>query len=122
MSNIGNKETMANNLLFYVQRSGKSQREIAEAVGVARSTFTEWIKGNKYPRIDKIEQLANYFGILKSDLIEEKKIGDIPEEAEFHARILMDHEVMGMLEKYYALTRREQEIVRNFVSSLNSEG
>jgi hypothetical protein len=32
----------------------------------------EWLKAKKYPRIDKIEILANYFGILKSDLIEEK--------------------------------------------------
>lgn len=119
MSNIGNKETMAKNLLYYVERSGKSQSEVAESIGVARSTFTEWIKGNKYPRIDKIELLANYFGILKSDLIEEKKIGDIPEEAEFHAQILMDREVMAMLEKYYALSGREREIVRNFVASLN---
>ena len=43
---------------------------VAEAVGVAPSTFNEWMKAKKYPRIDKIEMLANYFGILKSDLIE----------------------------------------------------
>ena len=73
MSNIGNKETMAKNLKFYIERSGLSQKELAETVGVATSTFNDWVKGKKYPRIDKIEILANYFGILKSDLIEEKK-------------------------------------------------
>ena len=26
----------------------------------------------KYPRMDKVEMMANYFGILKSDLIEDK--------------------------------------------------
>lgn len=72
MSNIGNKKTMAKNLSYYVEQSGKTKKEIAEAIGVAASTFNEWTKGNKYPRIDKIEMLANYFGILKSDLIEEK--------------------------------------------------
>ena len=72
MSNIGNKETMAKNLTKYVERSGKSQKVIAEVIGVAPSTFSEWVKGNKYPRIDKIEKMANYFGILKSDLIEDK--------------------------------------------------
>ena len=35
-------------------------------------TFCDWVNGKKYPRMDKIEILANYFGILKSDLIEEK--------------------------------------------------
>lgn len=73
MSGIGNKEIFAKNLSYYISRSGRDQKEIAEAVGVAPSTFNEWVKGKKYPRINRIELLANYFGILKSDLIEDKK-------------------------------------------------
>lgn len=72
MSNIGNREVFARNLAYYLDRCGRDQREIAEVLGVAPSTFNEWVKGKKYPRIDKIELLANYFGILKSDLIEDK--------------------------------------------------
>lgn len=73
MSNIGNKEIFAKNLAFYLDKSGRDQKEVAEVVGVAASTFNEWMKAKKYPRIDKIEILANYFGIQKSDLIEDKK-------------------------------------------------
>lgn len=73
MSNLGNKEVFARNLAYYLERSGKDQKEVAEVVGVAPSTFNEWMKAKKYPRIDKIEMLAAYFGILKSDLIEEAK-------------------------------------------------
>ena len=61
------------NLHFYLERSGKTQKELAEIVGVSAPTMNDWIKGKKYPRIDKIEILADYFGILKSDLIEEKE-------------------------------------------------
>lgn len=71
MSNIGNKEVFAKNLAYYLEQSGKDQKEIALTLGFAPSTFNEWLKAKKYPRIDKIEMLANYFGILKSDLIEE---------------------------------------------------
>ena len=71
MSSIGNKEVFARNLALYLSRSGKSQREMADIVGVSSSTFNEWMKAKKYPRIDKIEFMANYFGIMKSDLIEE---------------------------------------------------
>jgi transcriptional regulator with XRE-family HTH domain len=71
-TSIGNKEVFGNNLAYYVERSGKSQRELADILGVASSTFNDWVKGRKYPRIDKIEMLANIFGILKSDLIEER--------------------------------------------------
>ena len=70
MSNLGNKEIFAKNLAYYLERSGRDQKEVAEIVGVAPSTFNEWMRAKKYPRIDKIEMLANYFGILKSDLIE----------------------------------------------------
>ena len=73
MSNIGNKEVLARNLKYYIAKSGKDRRELAEIWGFPYSTVTEWINGKKYPRIDRIEIMADYFGILKSDLIEDKK-------------------------------------------------
>lgn len=63
---------MSKNLKFYIERSGKDRRELSEIWGFPYSTVTEWINGKKYPRIDRIEIMADYFGILKSDLIEEK--------------------------------------------------
>ena len=71
-TSIGNKEIMARNLAYYLERSGKNQKDLASALGIATSTFNDWMKGKTYPRIDKIEMLANIFGILKSDLIEER--------------------------------------------------
>lgn len=72
MSGIGNKEIFAKNLNYYIEKSGKTKKELAEIFGVAPSTFNDWTKAKKYPRIDKIEIMANHFRILKSDLIEEK--------------------------------------------------
>lgn len=71
MSNLGNKEVLSKNLSHYLSQSGRDQRVVAEDLGVAPSTFNEWVKGKKYPRIDKIQMLAEYFGIKMSDLIEE---------------------------------------------------
>ena len=68
------KEVFAKNLRYYMESRGKSQKELAEIVGVSAPTVNDWLKAKKYPRIDKIEIMANYFGILKSDLIEEKSI------------------------------------------------
>ena len=72
MNTAGNKEVMAKNLSRFATESGKTQKELAEIVGVAPSTFNDWLRAKKYPRIDKIEILADYFKVLKSDLIEEK--------------------------------------------------
>lgn len=66
------KEVMAKNLKYYMNLNGINQRELAEIVGVSAPTVNDWTKAKKYPRIDKIEIMANHFGILKSDLIEEK--------------------------------------------------
>ena len=73
MSSEWSKEVFAKNLRWYMEKAEKNQKEMAEIVGVSAPTFNEWLKGKKYPRIDKIEKLAQYFGILKSDLIEDKK-------------------------------------------------
>ena len=74
MSSIGNKEIFARNLKYYLEQTGKTQKEIADYLHVNPSSVNDWIKAKKYPRIDKIEMLSIYFGILKSDLIEEKGI------------------------------------------------
>lgn len=73
MSGLGNKEIMAKNIQFYMDKYGKSRQDMCNALGVKYTTFTDWVKGNSYPRIDKIELMANYFGISKSDLVEERK-------------------------------------------------
>lgn len=73
MSALGNKEIMAKNIKYYMELHGKTRSEICEALGVKYTTFSDWVKGNSYPRIDKIELLANYFGIEKSDLVEDKE-------------------------------------------------
>ena len=72
MSDLGNKIIFSKNLKYYLDKSGKDRKEICNALGFKYSTFCEWVSAKKYPRIDKIELLANYFGILKSDLIEDK--------------------------------------------------
>lgn len=78
MSNLGNKKIMAKNIQYYMDLHGKNRNEMCEALGVKYTTFTDWVKGNAYPRIDKIEMLANYFGIEKSDLVEDKKKNSEP--------------------------------------------
>ena len=64
------REAFARNLRKYLNQSQKTQKELAEIVGVSAPTLNDWVSGKKYPRIEKIDLLANYFGISKTDLIE----------------------------------------------------
>lgn len=72
MSDLGNKEVFAKNLKSYMKKYNKSRNDIAKITKVPYSTVSSWCNALYYPRIDKIEMLANYFNILKSDLVEDK--------------------------------------------------
>ena len=67
---MDNKNQFAKNLQYYMDVNKKTRSEVADAIGVSYYTYTSWVTGKKYPRMDKVEKLARYFGILKSDLIE----------------------------------------------------
>ena len=69
---MSEKEIFSKNLRALMDRFGKERTQICDDLGFAYTTFADWYNGKKYPRIDKIEMLANYFGVLKSDLIEDK--------------------------------------------------
>lgn len=75
---------LASNLNRYIKLDGISPSILAEKLSKANnttisySTVYDWCTAVKYPRIDNIEMLANYFGILKSDLIEDKAETMIP--------------------------------------------
>lgn len=71
-SDSENKEIFANNLNYYMKLNNKTRLDVCNDLCFSYTTFTSWCKGQFYPRIDKIESLANYFGIEKSDLIENK--------------------------------------------------
>ena len=123
MTNLGNKETLAKNLSYYIDKSGKTKKDIAEIVGVAPSTLNEWTKGKKYPRIDKIELLANYFKILKSDLIEErtKEHRKIQEKnsalADATIRMRTDNEFFSIIEGLNRLNPAQLASVKQIVDT-----
>lgn len=66
------REIFAENLTRLVNGSKLPQSEIAKRINVSPQTFNTWIQGKAIPRMGKIQLLADYFKIEKSDLIEEK--------------------------------------------------
>lgn len=72
MNNLGNKEIMAKNIKRHMATRGIRPTDICGTLKIPMPTFSDWINAKTYPRIDKIELMANYFGIEKSDLVEDK--------------------------------------------------
>lgn len=116
---LWSKEVFAKNLNKYIERTGISQKELAEIIGVSAPTMNDYTKAKKFPRIDKIEKMANYFGILKSDLIEEKTIDSHPKEmAEIHVEMIMDEDLGEIFEDFKKLDANKRKIVKDLVHSL----
>lgn len=70
MSDLGNKEIFAKNLKYYMKLNNKDRNDLSKDLNIPYTTITSWCKGEFYPRIDKIQLLANYFNIQKADLVE----------------------------------------------------
>lgn len=66
------KKIFSKNLNHYMEINGKNQSDIVNDLGFNKSAVSTWCNGTRLPRMDKVEALARYFGINRSDLIEEK--------------------------------------------------
>lgn len=125
MTSLGNKEILSKNLKHYIERSGKDRKELAETWGFPYSTVTDWINGKKYPRIDRIEIMADYFGILKSDLIEEKMTEEIKKDndtiSSIVVRMTMDKDFLAAVESLYALDPEQIKGIQVMLKAFNKD-
>lgn len=72
MSEIESKRIFQKKFNQLLEERQITQKEIAGICNASTSTVSTWSKGTNMPRMDKIERLANYFGLPKSYFIEER--------------------------------------------------
>lgn len=70
MSTYETKQIFSENLCKLLSQSGKTQLDLALQLGVAPSSVSSWCNGEKMPRMDKVERMAQYFNVPVSSLIE----------------------------------------------------
>ncbi len=73
MSEDSYQKIFSKNLNYYMALNDKSQTDLVNDLGFNKSAVSTWCNGTRLPRMDKVEILAKYFNINRSDLIEEKK-------------------------------------------------
>lgn len=109
MSDLGNKKIFADNLKFYLRYKGVTQTDVCKTLNIKPTTFSDWMNEKTYPRIDKIEMLANYFGIMKADLIESKPEHELTDDIELQQYLeeLKNRPEMRMLFKVSVKATKE---------------
>ena len=72
MSESEQKKIFSENLKRLLSVNGKTQAEVARYIKVSPQTFNTWIQGVALPRMGKVQALADYFRVKKSDLIDKQ--------------------------------------------------
>lgn len=72
MSEEEYKKIFSKNLKHYMEINNKNQMSLVNDLNLSQSTVSNWCTGAKLPRMNKVQMLADYFGIEKSDLLENK--------------------------------------------------
>lgn len=65
---IDARKIFAENLNNRLKESGITRTELAEHMGVSSSTVSDWCNGNKYPRADKLQKIAEFLGVSVAEL------------------------------------------------------
>ena len=72
MSEEDYKKIFSQNLNYFMELNEKTQIDIINDLGFNKSAVSTWCNGTRLPRMDKVDALAKYFGIKRSDLIEDR--------------------------------------------------
>ena len=72
------REIFTENLKHYMNIKQKSQSDISKALDIPLSTVSSWYNGASYPRVDKMQALADYFNISMRNLTDEQNNNSLP--------------------------------------------
>ena len=56
------KDIFSKNLKYQLNIHKKTQADIVNDLNITSSTVSDWVNGKKYPRMDKVQILADYLG------------------------------------------------------------
>lgn len=65
------RETFVANLKYWMEKRNKEQADIARDLNINISTVSSWYNGIAYPRVDKMQMLADYLNIPMRYLTDE---------------------------------------------------
>lgn len=109
------KQRIADNIAALLNEKGYSQQDLADALGVNKSTVSAWVSGKKTPRMDKVEDMAAIFHCTITDVLGYTQ----PEETDdFRDRMKAEYGVLFDLIDKASDHQRElvEDLLRAFIA------
>ena len=101
------KLKFAQDLKNIMQKRNKTQSDLVKDLSFRQATVSDWLNGKKYPRMDKVEKLANYLGVSINELLMQSvSEPPIPE-------IQLTDQEKSMIKKYRQLNADGKLVIDN---------
>lgn len=110
------QKIFSHNLIRYMSMYNKTQADLINDLGFNKSAVSTWVNGTRLPRMDKVNMLAKYFGILRSDLIEDKT--NQPTESESNN---MNDDDRKLIDAFHKLNSLGKEKAKEYITDLTEQ-
>ena len=116
-------EIISQNLVKYLERSGKTQVGLADYMDVSQPTVSNWCKGLKLPRMDKIDRICEYLNISRSDLMNTRESYYLDEDAREYAEFLFKNpEYKVLFDASRKVPKEDIDFVRKMIDRMRGGG
>lgn len=98
--------------------------DVSRATGVATSTLTEWKKGSYTPKADKLQKIADYFGVSVDYLLsgeEQEGYYTNPETAEMAQKIFENKDLRLLFDAAADASPEDLQIVHQMLLALKKK-
>lgn len=127
MSEETYKKIFSKNLNRYMALNGKTQTDLINDLGFNKSAVSTWCNGTRLPRMDKVDTLARYFKINRSDLIEEKSLSNddhyyLNDEAREMAQFMFENpEYRVLFDASRKVKKEDIEFVKQMIDRMRGD-
>ena len=84
------RRLLSQNIEYFMKKRDMRQVDLAEKIGVNRSTVSGWVNALKKPDFEYIDKMAEAFGVSVGELFTDHSVDSYIEMEEFEYKALMD--------------------------------
>lgn len=115
-------QIFSENLTYYMSKTGTSRGDLAKLLNVSVTSVANWCRGQKTPRMDKVDRMCAHFGIKRSDLMSDPSSAPASRFQDVSSPTSFSPVEERVLHSFRQLNEEGQEKVVDYVRDLVASG
>jgi len=118
------RKEFSQNLKRIMDLRNKKQIDLINDLNLSKASVSSWVNGSRLPRMDKVDLLANYLGVKRSDLmgLDEEEPKDQyyldPDVAEIAQELKDNSDMRVLFDASRDISKEDMELVVSFIERL----